>query len=127
KAYSVAELLTGGDWYQSENLVDWDGDGIFEDVALPCENGNIWFFAPDGSCAIKDMDPVCDTDIPNFVIPGTWMLLDNNTKLRIDLSDGFYATDFQIVSIDPELLEINIIDLDAPSAQVKEKIILRRP
>lgn len=110
---SVKDLLTSGDWIQTDYRYDDNGDGELtadESDIEACEKDDVTTFSSDGKYTYNDGSNVCDPDFPNEGA-GTWVLAADDKTLTIS-EDGI-ALPFTITSIsDSELvLEIDFLGL----------------
>ncbi|MFN0215326.1 MAG: hypothetical protein ACKVT2_13805 [Saprospiraceae bacterium] len=123
----VEQILVDGTWYQKAYLTDDDGDGVFTDASLPCQYDDGWKFTSDNKFELRDEVEYCDTDVDSvFVIPGTWLLQNNETEIQIEIGGGFLILDCHIHSINDTLLELRLYNDPVTQAPPEERFVLRR-
>jgi hypothetical protein len=123
----VQQILVNGTWYQHAYLTDLNEDGLFEDTSYPCQFGDGWKFSADNQFELSDELEYCDPDVDSvLVIPGTWELRDNDSKIYMEFGGGFALFDFHIHSINDTLLEIRSYINLLTQTPFEERIVLRR-
>lgn len=123
----VEQILLDGTWSQSEYLTDDDNDGIFTDNSLPCQFGDGWKFTTGNKFELRDEVEYCDTDVDSVaVIPGRWLLQNNDTELYVEIDPDFLFFNFQIHAISDTLLELRQFNQPGSQAPPEERFILRR-
>lgn len=122
----VQQILANGTWYQHAYLTDLDEDGAFEDTSYPCQFGDGWKFSADNKFELRDELEYCDPDMDSvLVIPGTWELLDNDTKIHVEVG-GMPTFEFHIHAINDTLLEIRSYMNLLTQTPFEERVVLRR-
>ncbi|HAD13236.1 MAG TPA: hypothetical protein DCF33_12465 [Saprospirales bacterium] len=118
------ETITNAPWNQTQSLRL--ENGIYVDIALPCELNDMWTFNPDSTMIISDVAEFCRPDFGQFDIEGKWVLFDNDTKLAFALSNGFTIEALHVVAIQQNRLVLDYINLADPNAPATERVVLER-
>ena len=123
----MEQILIDGTWSQAQYLTDDNNDGVFTDASLPCQLGDGWKFTADLKFELRDEAEYCDTDVDSVaVIPGRWLLQNNDTELYVEIDPDFLFFNFQIHAISDTLLELRQFNQPGSQAPPEERFILRR-
>lgn len=123
----IFTTLTSGTWYQKSYQTDQNEDGNFEESSYPCQINDSWHFEQNHNLKIQDELAYCDPDMDTIVVlPGTWELRDNDTKIYVEFGQGAAAYEFHIYSINDTLLEIRSYMNLITQTPFEERITLTR-
>jgi hypothetical protein len=124
---TATEILTAGPWIEAEHWSDFDKNGVFELELWPtCVNDDSWTFLSNQTIEHRDLGELCDTSISPILYTGTWQLQNNEQTVYIEYDPDFLFSYYKIADFNDSMIELWIIDPDQPSAQVTEKVILRK-
>jgi Lipocalin-like domain len=99
-----AQDLISRSWILTDLLATLNGitESVYDDEFDACDQDNLYNFTSDGKFTVTENTIKCDPAGPQPLTSGTWVLLENSTKITID-------------PIDEDPLTLNIEELTSTS------------
>lgn len=88
-AQPTAQDLISKSWILTDLQATLNGvtESVYDDEFDACDQDNLYNFTADGKFTITENTIKCDPAGPDPLSSGTWVLLENSTKITIDPSD----------------------------------------
>ena len=88
-AQPSAQDLISKSWILSDLQATLNGvtESVYDDEFDACDQDNLYNFTADGKFTVTENIIKCDPPGPDPLSSGTWVLLENSTKITIDPSD----------------------------------------
>jgi Lipocalin-like domain len=106
-----AQDLISKSWILTDLKATLNGvtESIYDDEFDACDQDNLYNFTSDGKFTVTENILKCDPADPNPLSSGTWVLLENSTKITIDPIDE-----------DPQTLNIEELTTSSLNASITD-------